>query len=158
MFDIGWMELLIIGVVALIVVGPKDLPGMFRSLGQFTAKIRRMAREFSRAMEDAADASGVKEAAKDLNSLRSMTSPGGLSKKALNLDDLDDWADDDDTPAPAAPKLNAGAPLSEDRADAAEKIREAAAAKAQARIDAQAEAEAVAAAPPDEPAKEPDRT
>ncbi|MDE0112845.1 MAG: Sec-independent protein translocase protein TatB, partial [Albidovulum sp.] len=50
MFDIGWSELLIIGIVALIVVGPKDLPGMFRALGRFTGKMRGMAREFQRAM------------------------------------------------------------------------------------------------------------
>ena len=42
MFDIGWTELLVIGVVALIVIGPKDLPGMFRTLGRVTAKARGM--------------------------------------------------------------------------------------------------------------------
>ena len=44
MFDIGWMELMVIGVVALIVVGPKDLPDMFRQIGRFTAKLRQMSR------------------------------------------------------------------------------------------------------------------
>ncbi|NIQ97951.1 MAG: twin-arginine translocase subunit TatB, partial [Desulfuromonadales bacterium] len=69
--DFGWSELLVIGIVALIVVGPKDLPGMFRQLGKFTAKLRRMARDFQRAMEDAADEAGVKETA---SSLKKMTS------------------------------------------------------------------------------------
>ena len=59
MFDIGWSELLVIGVVALIVVGPKDLPIMFRKAGQFVGRMRAMAREFTRAMDAAADASGV---------------------------------------------------------------------------------------------------
>lgn len=76
MFDLGMSELLVIGIVALIVIGPKDLPGLFRSLGRFTAKMRGMAREFSRAMEAAADETGVKDVAKDLKSVTSARSMG----------------------------------------------------------------------------------
>jgi sec-independent protein translocase protein TatB len=54
MFDIGWTELLVLGAIALIVVGPKDLPGLLRTLGQAAGKARRMAREFQSSMEDAA--------------------------------------------------------------------------------------------------------
>ena len=54
MFGIDWPELMVIGLVALIVIGPEDLPEMFRQLGRFTAKLRQMSREFSRAMEQAA--------------------------------------------------------------------------------------------------------
>jgi sec-independent protein translocase protein TatB len=46
MFDIGWGELLIIGIVALIAIGPKELPSVLRTLGQWMAKLRRMASEF----------------------------------------------------------------------------------------------------------------
>jgi sec-independent protein translocase protein TatB len=46
MFDIGWGELLVIGVVALIAIGPKELPGALRTLGQWMGKLRRMASEF----------------------------------------------------------------------------------------------------------------
>lgn len=46
MFDIGWSELLVIGIVALIAIGPKDLPHAFRTLGQWVAKARALAREF----------------------------------------------------------------------------------------------------------------
>jgi sec-independent protein translocase protein TatB len=72
MFDIGWMELMLIGVVALIVVGPKDLPKLFRAVGQFMGKARGMAREFQRSMEQAADESGLREAARDLNSINKL--------------------------------------------------------------------------------------
>jgi sec-independent protein translocase protein TatB len=85
MFDLGWTELLIIGVVALIVVGPKDLPKMFRTLGQFMGKARGMAREFQRAMDSAADESGVKDIARDLRN----TASGKDVKDAMGFDDLD---------------------------------------------------------------------
>ena len=81
MFDIGWTELMVIGVVALIVVGPKDLPGMFRTLGRFTGKIKGMAREFSQAMNDAADEAGVKDVA---STLKSATNPGKMGLDKLN--------------------------------------------------------------------------
>ena len=83
--DIGWAELMIIGVVALIVIGPEDLPQMFRQLGRFTAKIKSMSREFSRAMEQAAKDTGVNDVAKDL---RAATSP-----KAMGLDKVKEAAD-----------------------------------------------------------------
>lgn len=46
MFDIGWSELLVIGVVALIAIGPKELPGVLRAAGHWMGKVRRMASEF----------------------------------------------------------------------------------------------------------------
>ncbi|MBC6436613.1 MAG: twin-arginine translocase subunit TatB [Rhodobacteraceae bacterium] len=86
--DIGLMELLVIGVVALIVAGPKDLPRMFRTFGQVTGRIRGMAREFSRAMEDAAEDTGLRDLGKDM---RDLTNPGKMGMDALNrtFDDID---------------------------------------------------------------------
>lgn len=84
MLDIGWSELLVIGVVALIVIGPKDLPHLFHSLGRITARARAMAREFSSAMEDAARNSGLDEAGNALRDVKSLA-----SKKSLGLDALD---------------------------------------------------------------------
>ncbi len=85
MLNFGWAELLVIGVVALIVIGPDDLPDMFRQLGRFTAKLRTMSREFSRAMEQAAKESGVKDVAADLKSV--------TSAKSLGLDAVKSAAD-----------------------------------------------------------------
>ncbi len=69
MFDVGWMEMVVIGTVALVVVGPKDLPGMFRSTGQFMAKARGMARDFQRTMEQAANEAGLGDVTKVMTSL-----------------------------------------------------------------------------------------
>ena len=90
MFDLNWAELLIIGVVALIVIGPSDLPDMFRQLGRFTAKLRQMSREFSRAMEQAAKDTGVKEAADDLKTATSAKSLG-LDKVREAADKFEKW-------------------------------------------------------------------
>ncbi len=53
MFDIGWSEFVVIGVVALIVIGPKELPAVLRAIGQWTTKIRRMAGEFQSQFQEA---------------------------------------------------------------------------------------------------------
>lgn len=53
MFDIGWSELLVIGVVALVVIGPKELPGVVRTIAQNIAKLRRMASDFQGQFTDA---------------------------------------------------------------------------------------------------------
>ena len=53
MFDIGWGELVVIGVVALIVIGPKELPTVLRTVGQWMSKIRRMAAEFQGQFQEA---------------------------------------------------------------------------------------------------------
>ena len=53
MFDFSWGELLLIGIVALVAIGPKELPGVLRTLGQWTAKLRRMAAEFQNQFQEA---------------------------------------------------------------------------------------------------------
>ena len=53
MFDISWTEFLLIGVVALIVIGPKELPGVLRTLGQWTRKVRSMANDFQNQFKEA---------------------------------------------------------------------------------------------------------
>lgn len=83
MFDLGMMEILVIGIVALIVVGPKDLPGLFRTVGNFVGKMKGMAREFQRSMDAAAKDSGMDEAMDGVKS-----AAGGL-KKATSFNPLD---------------------------------------------------------------------
>ncbi len=100
MFDIGFTELMVIGVVALIVVGPKDLPTLFRTLGRITARLRALGREFTQAMNAAADQSGMAEVAKDL---KGMTNPGsyGLDKLNEAVDKFENWSPS--TPEPKKP-------------------------------------------------------
>lgn len=64
MFDIGWSELVLIGVVALIVIGPKELPGMLRTVGGAIAKIRRMAGDFQSQFNEAMREAELDEARK----------------------------------------------------------------------------------------------
>ena len=71
MFDIGWGELVVIGVVALIAIGPKELPSVLRTLGQTMGKIRRMAAEFQGQFQEAlreAEVADLKKQAEDMTS------------------------------------------------------------------------------------------
>ncbi|MDO5642039.1 MAG: Sec-independent protein translocase protein TatB [Paracoccus sp. (in: a-proteobacteria)] len=114
--DIGWTELMLIAVVALIVIGPRDLPHVFRALGRITGKMRMMAREFSSAMEDAARDSGLDEATKSLKDVRDLTSARGKGMQALDraVDRFEKWepkipsARAQATPDPAAGGAPAG--------------------------------------------------
>ncbi|WP_407119227.1 Sec-independent protein translocase protein TatB [Bradyrhizobium sp. LMG 9283] len=106
MFDIGWSELVLIGVVALIAIGPKELPGVLRMVGQWMGKARRMAAEFQgqfqEAMREAEMADlkksfdEVKEAATGFNPLTSLQKD---VSDALRVDALDKPAE---TPATTA--------------------------------------------------------
>jgi sec-independent protein translocase protein TatB len=69
MFDISWSELLLIGIVALIVIGPKELPGALRTLGQWMAKIRRMASEFQGQFQEAMREAEIDQLKKDMDEM-----------------------------------------------------------------------------------------
>ena len=99
MFDIGWSEFVVIAVVALIAIGPKELPGVLRMVGQWMGKARKMAAEFQgqfqEAMREAEMADlkksfdEVKEAASGFTSGNLMTSLERDVSKALDIDALD---------------------------------------------------------------------
>jgi sec-independent protein translocase protein TatB len=84
MFDIGWGELLLIGVVALIAIGPKELPGALRSLGQWVGKIRKMASEFQNQFQEAMREAELHDLKKEVDDLSSQAS------KMANFDPLED--------------------------------------------------------------------
>ena len=69
MFDIGWSELLVIGIVALIVIGPKELPGALRTLGLWMGKVRRMAAEFQGQFQEAMREAEIDQLKKDMDEM-----------------------------------------------------------------------------------------
>lgn len=83
MFDIGWTEMLVIAVVMIVVVGPKDLPKMLRTFGKMTAKMRGMASDFQKQFNEALKEAELDEVKKSVDSLRDMN-PATQVKKALN--------------------------------------------------------------------------
>ena len=74
MFDLGWQELLVIGTVALIVVGPKDLPKLFNKVGKVFGKIKQISREFYDQINEAAEIEEINTLKKDLGEHTSLDS------------------------------------------------------------------------------------
>lgn len=108
MLDIGWSEMTVILMVALIVIGPKDLPKVARTVGKWTAKARGMAREFQRSLDDMAREAELQDIKAEVEKLsrtdvrhriEETIDPDGELRKRINAPvRLDD--DDDDKPAP----------------------------------------------------------
>lgn len=84
MFDIGWSELVIVGIVALIVIGPRELPKTLRTLGQMMTKVRRMASEFQGQFNDAIREAELDELRREAEKLTNIKNPLG------DLNPLDD--------------------------------------------------------------------
>ena len=74
MFDIGWSELLVIGVVAIVVVGPKELPRLMRTFGHYLGKVRHMAADFQRQFEEAVRDSEIDEVRKAMQDFHAQAS------------------------------------------------------------------------------------
>jgi sec-independent protein translocase protein TatB len=96
MFDVGWSEMLVIGAVALIAIGPKELPGTLRMVGQWIGKAKRMASDFQGQFQEAmreAEVAEMKQQFDDLSktadNLNATKMIGDLNKKvedALKVD------------------------------------------------------------------------
>src|SRR5262245_56749907 len=116
MFDIGWSELLVIGIVALIAIGPKELPGVLRSVGQWMGKIRRMASEFQGQFQEAmreAEMADLKKQVDDVTSAaQSITNYDPLESVRKEVDGVRDDFTTALEPKPAdAPPAPPAAPV-----------------------------------------------
>jgi len=99
MFDIGWSELVVIAVVALIAIGPKELPGVLRMVGQWMGKARKMAGEFQGQFQEAmreAEMADLKKSFDEVKDVATGMSPGNVMTSlqkdvsdALQIPDLD---------------------------------------------------------------------
>ncbi len=118
MFDMSWGEVLVIGAVALIVIGPKDLPKALRTLGNMTSKMRRMAGEFQSQFNEAmreAELDDIKKQVQGLNDqVGSSLSTGGFNPIQTVRDELKTSIESTTslTPPPEAPP--GGDPLAVD--------------------------------------------
>jgi sec-independent protein translocase protein TatB len=120
MFDIGWSELVVIGVVALIFIGPKELPSLLRNIGQVMTKLRRMASEFQGQFQEALREAELDELRKQAEKLSSeVTSAAGnpLEKVTGELQAMVD-APEKSSSSPATPsaEISSGAGPSESEA------------------------------------------
>ena len=83
MFEVGWTEMLVIAVVMIVVVGPKDLPNMLRTFGRTTAKLRAMASDFQKQFNEALKEAELDDVKKSVDELRGL-SPMAEIRKQLN--------------------------------------------------------------------------
>ncbi|WP_214470610.1 Sec-independent protein translocase protein TatB [Mesorhizobium sp. dw_380] len=83
MFEVGWTEMLVIAIVMIVVVGPKDLPNMLRTFGRTTAKLRSMAADFQKQFNEALKEAELEDVKKSVDELRGL-SPVAEIRKQLN--------------------------------------------------------------------------
>jgi sec-independent protein translocase protein TatB len=102
MFDIAWSELLLIAVIALIFIGPKELPQVLHALGRMVAKLRRSADDFRRQFEDSVREAGYEDLHKNIQEFRSLH-PANQLKDSIARAINQEYAPKPVTPAPQVP-------------------------------------------------------
>jgi sec-independent protein translocase protein TatB len=91
--SLGFNEIIILGILALVVVGPKDLPLLFRKLGKWTAKLRGMAQEFRTGFDELARQAELDELKREVEALRRTTSLQEVTRELTKpLPTLEDYA------------------------------------------------------------------
>ena len=105
MFGIEWTEYAVIAIVALIVIGPKELPAVLRAMGQWTAKIRRMAAEFQGQFQEALREAEMADLKKEVDNLND-AARGFTSQfdDPLNLKEATKWEPQSDAAKPDTAK------------------------------------------------------
>jgi sec-independent protein translocase protein TatB len=89
MFD--WNEIVLIGVVALIVIGPKELPAVLRAIGQWTTKIRRMAGEFQSQFQEAMREAEMADLKKQVDEIGDAAKVVSSDFNPLEIKEADKW-------------------------------------------------------------------
>jgi sec-independent protein translocase protein TatB len=114
MFNFGWGELIVIGMVALIAIGPKELPTVLRTLGHWIGKVRRMANEFQGQFQEAlreAEFADLKKHADDLSSsVGELTHIDPLADVQKDVERAFEEPPAADATPPAAPAADAASP------------------------------------------------
>jgi sec-independent protein translocase protein TatB len=104
--SLGFNEIIILGILALVVVGPKDLPLLFRKLGRWTAKLRGMAQEFRTGFDELARQAELDELKREVEALRRTTNLNEIAREVTKpLSTLEDYAGVKSPPAVAAPSV-----------------------------------------------------
>ena len=85
MFDIAWSEFLVVAVVALVVVGPKDLPALLRNVGRMVATVRRMAGEFQTQFNDAMREAELDDLKREVTGLKDIASKAASSPNPFQI-------------------------------------------------------------------------
>lgn len=102
--SLGFNEIIILGILALVVVGPKDLPLLFRKLGRWTAKLRGMAQEFRTGFDELARQAELDELKREVDALRRTTNISDISRELTKpLPTLEDYAGVSSPPKLEAP-------------------------------------------------------